>query len=140
LIKIRPTVLELPDYTAFILSMCSLHDVHKMNAYAYRADCVCLHLSTRTDFDAICYERYATSGHPNLVLLNFLQSVITSRTHKLLSYEHSSPKLLSFEKSGHICTMYDLELSRRQCIIKSSLQNPEDEDRDGPRNVGVFIF
>jgi hypothetical protein len=40
-----------------------LHDVHKINAFRL-LDCVCLwvcpHLSTRTDFDAICEGRYAT--------------------------------------------------------------------------------
>jgi hypothetical protein len=52
--------------------------------------------------------------------------------------------------------VYDLELSRRLCIIKSSRaisrvkwfkheetnvsrSNPEDEDGDGPRNVGLLM-
>jgi hypothetical protein len=56
--------------------------------------------------------------------------------------QHAHQRTLAVK---HLCFLYDLKLSQRLCIIKSSqgtsvLKYPEDEDRDGPRNVGFFAI
>jgi hypothetical protein len=45
-------------------------------------------ISRNVDFDEIWYGFYAIGGHPNLILFNFLQLVITTWwVHKLLRWE-----------------------------------------------------
>jgi hypothetical protein len=72
--------------------MRSLHDVHEMNEY--RAGHVCLsvrmiHLENHwMDLDEIWYGRYAIGDYLEIVIFDFLQSVIpTWQTNKLVRWD-----------------------------------------------------
>jgi hypothetical protein len=70
--------------------MCSLHDVHEMNAYRLATSvCLSVHMiqpeNHWTDSEEIWYELYAIGDYPKIILFKFIHSVIPKwQTNKLV--------------------------------------------------------
>jgi hypothetical protein len=75
-------------HTRYYLLCLPLHDVHEMNAYRVCHVHVIQLVNRQMDLDEDWYGRYATGDYPEIILFNFLWSVIpTWQMNKLVRWD-----------------------------------------------------